>query len=319
MATAVRIRMYRPGFGDCLLLTFGRGAAARHALIDFGAHTQGDIGTMDAIMDSIEETTGRRLELLVASHAHRDHISGFGKFASRFAAFRLGAVWLPWTDNRDDPDADALTRRQLALYDALDRHLRLGLGATEDDPGHAAALSALANLRGNEPAKAELARGFGTGAEVRYLEAGDIAAPGGRDRRVVGGDPRPVAGSAVPVAHGPAGEPALPDRGRRSRRRHPPFPRFEIRAGEPDHAAIAQEGQPMRARGRAGRAPRPRGGAGRPARAGPGQRPQQHEPGDPVPLPRALAALSRATRSGETGSRGSGPSGRGGSWASSTS
>ena len=245
MATAVRVRMYRPGFGDCLLLTFGRGAAARHALIDFGAHMHGEIGTMDAIMDSIEETTGKRLELLVASHAHRDHISGFGKFASRFASFRLGEVWLPWTDNRDDPDADALTRRQLALYDALDRHLRLGLGATEDDPRHAAALSALANLRGNEPAKAELARGFGTGAEVRYLEAGRsltrVAGITGLSAEVLAPSRDPQFLSRMDPPASQHFLTAPDDRAGAIR----PFPRFEIRAGEPDHAAIAQDGQPM--------------------------------------------------------------------------
>ena len=33
----VRVRMYRQGLGDCFLLTFGEGAAARHALIDCGS------------------------------------------------------------------------------------------------------------------------------------------------------------------------------------------------------------------------------------------------------------------------------------------
>ena len=85
MAANIRIRMYRTGFGDCFLLSFGAASAARHVLLDFGAHAQGEIGTMDPIMDDIESTTGRKLELLVATHAHRDHIraSASSRTASR--------------------------------------------------------------------------------------------------------------------------------------------------------------------------------------------------------------------------------------------
>ncbi len=33
---SVRIRMYRPGLGDCFLLTFRNGSQDRHILIDCG-------------------------------------------------------------------------------------------------------------------------------------------------------------------------------------------------------------------------------------------------------------------------------------------
>jgi len=249
MAAAVRVRMYRTGFGDCLLLTFGRGVAARHVLVDFGAHNRGEIGTMEPIMDSLEETTGSRLELVVASHAHRDHISGFGKFASRFAAFRLREVWRPWTDDPDDPAAAALNRRHLALYDALDRHLRVGLGAGEDDPRHAAALDALSNLRGNEAATSELARGFGVGARVRYLSAGESLA-----------DAAGISGLSVEVL-APSRDPQFLSRMDPPASQHfltapgdasgalRPFPRLEIHTGDTDYAAIAEEQQPVVAPG----------------------------------------------------------------------
>ena len=165
MAANIRIRMYRTGFGDCFLLSFGAVTSARHVLIDFGAHAQGEIGTMDPIMDNLESATGRKLDLLIATHAHRDHISGFGKFADRFAQFDIREVWLPWTDNPKDPAAAALERKHLALYDRLDKHLRAM--ASANDPLHAAALDALSNLKGNERATSELGRAFGTGAKVR--------------------------------------------------------------------------------------------------------------------------------------------------------
>ena len=164
--------MYRTGFGDCYLLSFGTPARRRHVLIDFGVHMHGDIGVMDRVMDDIEKLTHKSLDLIVATHAHRDHISGFGQFAHRFANFDIGEVWMPWTDNPRDKKAFGLEKKQLALYDALDRHLRLSLAGNENNIGYAAALHALSNLRGNETAKAELARAFGSGAKVRYLGAG---------------------------------------------------------------------------------------------------------------------------------------------------
>jgi len=160
--------MYRPGFGDCFLLSFG--SPARHMLIDFGAHMHGEIGTMEAIMDDIESETDKRLAVVVASHAHRDHISGFGKFVERFSTFTIGEVWLPWTDDPQDPDAKKLRTKQLALYDRLDKHLSASPPAADDLRG-AAAVNALSNLRGNETATAALARAFGTG-KARYLHAG---------------------------------------------------------------------------------------------------------------------------------------------------
>jgi hypothetical protein len=168
---SIRVRMYRTGFGDCFLLSFG-GRAAQHVLIDFGVHQNGDIGQMDKIMDDIEKVTKKKLALVVATHAHRDHISGFGDFAERFAEFEIGQVWLPWTDDPNDKQARTLQKKQLALYDRLHLHLTQSLGARKPNPQEKAALNALANLRGNAPATTALSRGFNTSAKVRYLEAG---------------------------------------------------------------------------------------------------------------------------------------------------
>ena len=173
MASQIRIRMYRTGFGDCFLLSFGPLRRSRHVLIDFGTHMRGDIGAMELIVDSIESTTGRRLELIIATHAHRDHISGFGKFSRRFAEFEIGEIWMPWTENKHDREAATLARKHIALYDFLDNHIRIGLAAS-NDPKYAAALEVLSNLRGNEVATSELARGFGSGAQIRYMEAGTL-------------------------------------------------------------------------------------------------------------------------------------------------
>jgi hypothetical protein len=245
MTSGLRVRMYRTGFGDCFLLSLGQAATGDHLLIDFGAHMHGEIGTMDPIMDDIEEVTKKKLALIVASHAHRDHISGFGKFADRFAKFEIGEVWLPWTDNPDDEAASALQEKQRSLYDRLEGHLRLTMKATENDPRYAAALSALANLRGNAVALSALSRGFGTGAKIRYLKAGQKLTK-----------PADVAGLSAEILGPPADKTFL------SRMNPPPhqrfmttptdisgvvhpFLQFEMPVTDPDFPKIIEEKQPV--------------------------------------------------------------------------
>jgi hypothetical protein len=237
--------MYRTGFGDCFLVSFGASASARHVLIDFGAHMHGEIGTMDQIMDNLESETGRKLELLVASHAHRDHISGFGKFADRFARFDISEVWMPWTDNPNDDDGAALQKRHLALYEVLEKHLRVGLSATEADPRYAAALHALSNLRGNQKAKSELARAFGTDATLRYLEAGTsiakVGAASGLSAEILG---PPKDRQFFSRMDPPADQRFLTAPGDTTGAIRP-FPNIEIRDDDPDYPNILKEGQPL--------------------------------------------------------------------------
>lgn len=169
---AIQIRMYRVGFGDCFLISIG-GARKQHILVDFGVHRNGKIGTLERVMDQIERDTEKRLALLVVSHAHEDHISGFGEFAERFAQFQIGQVWLPWTENLDDDDANALRKKQLALCEALQMHL--AAKSPEAYTNYADAVAAVDALRGDAPVMTALRRGFGVTDEVYYLAGGEPA------------------------------------------------------------------------------------------------------------------------------------------------
>lgn len=172
----LRVRMYRVGFGDCFLLTLTEGAELAHLLVDCGVHPTADIGTFDSVFDDVERTTGGRLGLLVATHEHADHISGFGRFRDRLAAFQIDEVWMPWALDPDDPDAVALRTRRLELARTLAAHVAAV-------PGRPEVRDVLANLgfaqpglaaSGNQEAVDALRSGFGGAArKVRYLEAGD--------------------------------------------------------------------------------------------------------------------------------------------------
>ncbi len=245
MAKSIRIRMYRPGFGDCFLISFGPARSASHVLVDFGAHQKGDIGTMALIMDDIERLTGKRLQLIIATHQHRDHISGFGEFAERFSAFTIQEVWMPWTDDPDDPDALALQKKHLALYDQLAMHLQAALAAAEDQAKYAEALAVLDNLRGNGPARVALQHGFGTGAKVQYLKGGTfhLAVQGLAGLLVdILSPPKDQAALArmnPPVDQHFLTAPGLPNNHLR------PFPKSEIADGSAELSAMFLQGQPQ--------------------------------------------------------------------------
>jgi glyoxylase-like metal-dependent hydrolase (beta-lactamase superfamily II) len=82
----VRVRMYRQGLGDCFLLTFDPGGDEKHVLIDCG--TLGckstDVKMADVIAD-IDKTSSGHLHLVVGTHQHQDHLSGFPKLQELFS------------------------------------------------------------------------------------------------------------------------------------------------------------------------------------------------------------------------------------------
>jgi metallo-beta-lactamase superfamily protein len=103
---SVRVRSYNVGFGDCFLVTFTyAGDAARHILIDFGSTKTSSFGPAEgltAIAEKIREDCGGKLDIVVATHRHADHISGFdGDSGKIIASLEPEVVIQPWTE---DPD-----------------------------------------------------------------------------------------------------------------------------------------------------------------------------------------------------------------------
>jgi|SRR5450759_973480 hypothetical protein len=78
------IRMYQVGFGDCFLLTFRYAQPlddnrdVRYVVIDFGS-TRMPWRRKDlvAVAESIRDHTNGELDVVVVSHRHKDHLSGF--------------------------------------------------------------------------------------------------------------------------------------------------------------------------------------------------------------------------------------------------
>jgi hypothetical protein len=112
---AVTIFAYQVGFGDCFLLRFEYPGRKRHVLIDFGTTglpKQAAASRLSAIASDIAEKCEGRLDAVVATHRHADHISGFATRSDGkgpgdlIRSLKPRVVIQPWTEQLDlDPDA----------------------------------------------------------------------------------------------------------------------------------------------------------------------------------------------------------------------
>jgi hypothetical protein len=92
------------------------------------------LGTIGQVVDDIKAATGRRLDLVIVTHQHEDHVNGFWQpEAPYFADFEIGAAWFAWTEDPEDALADELRRRHgdqlLGLVAARDRLAAAGADA----------------------------------------------------------------------------------------------------------------------------------------------------------------------------------------------
>ncbi len=111
------LRTYQVGFGDCFLLSFRYSDKdERHVLIDFGStglpkefDKEKQKTHMLAIAEQIRADCKKKLHVLVATHRHKDHISGFAQTGEKNAAgettgdiirsCKPDVVVQPWTEN----------------------------------------------------------------------------------------------------------------------------------------------------------------------------------------------------------------------------
>jgi hypothetical protein len=199
---SLSIHMYNVGFGDCFLLEFAyRGAATRWMLIDCGTfRAPGDARESDHLAEVAEDVARRcnsRLDVLVATHRHADHIGGFkGRSGEIFATLQPKRVLQPWTEEPCAPpagmfepgqEADSATARrglaagQMAIEAMIerltsqkapsDRHAIRPLSASH--LADLAEIERIASLNiSNKEAVETLAR-LGLDGRARYMKAGD--------------------------------------------------------------------------------------------------------------------------------------------------
>ena len=165
--SAVTIRMYNVGFGDCFLLTFKYPGDERHMLVDCGStsapeRAAQDPDFMQKVVADIERVCSGKLHVLLATHRHRDHVSGFSTELATgrtITALKPDHIIQPWTeDPRARTDATTATA---SIYTSgrpdtrkMTAHF---LGALEDMHQVAAAIKHIAGRDGpGDPALEQL-------------------------------------------------------------------------------------------------------------------------------------------------------------------
>ncbi len=137
----VSVRMYRQGHGDCFLLAFPRrdGGDPVYVLIDCGYKPGSQKFLHDKsigdIVGHIGASTDHRLDLMIITHEHQDHVNGIWK-ANRpyFEDFTIQEAWFAWTEDPNDKLANDLRKKHkdqlLALIEA---RTQLALAVGEED------------------------------------------------------------------------------------------------------------------------------------------------------------------------------------------
>jgi hypothetical protein len=129
-AQRVRVRTYRYGLGDCHLVSFKKpDGKFFHMLIDCGVvdKTPNAQALMTAVAQNIAAETGGELDVVVATHQHTDHLSGFKQAQAVFAppvgnaatGMKMKALWLAWTEDKSTGRGKAMQQQVLKTLAAV--------------------------------------------------------------------------------------------------------------------------------------------------------------------------------------------------------
>jgi beta-lactamase superfamily II metal-dependent hydrolase len=172
----VTVRMYNVGFGDAFLVLFPSGQRITKILIDCGSIAKGaeplDVMVRQIIDDVTEADGVARIDVVVATHRHRDHILGFANPAWRTVEVR--EVWMPWTEHPTDREAqrirDAQTRLAAGLEGVAQRQENGTIPLGEPERARLGAWRDLVlNAASNQQAMDTLHDGFAGQALRRFL------------------------------------------------------------------------------------------------------------------------------------------------------
>jgi len=179
----IRVRMYNVGFGDSLLFWIPTPEGERRVLVDCGYHSlgKGAFSDKELVKQIKDDLKGETLNVVIATHRHQDHISGFGETAL-WQGVDIEEVWLPFTANpnavQDEPGLklwNGLLDRIDSLWDSngnLKPSAAMALGARGQEE-RADAEFMLWNARANAPAIDNLLDGMsranGKAAKRRFL------------------------------------------------------------------------------------------------------------------------------------------------------
>lgn len=174
-APTLRVRMYDVGFGDAFLVLIPDGTQTRKVLFDCGSIAQGSAPmatvTRRIVKDVTDSDGTARIDVVVMSHRHRDHVSGFAQPV--WDQVEVQEVWMPWTEDPKDQLARQIREAQSSLAAHLDKAIQAQLAAAGPGAAEGARMAAYGemamNALSNEDAMRTLHDGFAGRPRRRFL------------------------------------------------------------------------------------------------------------------------------------------------------
>ncbi len=120
------MRAYNVLFGDALVVSWDEDDGVHHAWIDFGNFHNDPNAVFEKVYNDVLARTGGKLDLLVITHRHLDHMEGFHSLRKRFKAdFTINRLWhahvTPAVDHVFD-NRGAVAPQHAAGLDSGQRH-----------------------------------------------------------------------------------------------------------------------------------------------------------------------------------------------------
>ena len=177
MGSKLLVRSYNVGCGDCIYVRIPNGDDNFHILIDCGSKESASTGVMERAIKHMEtelpdsEIAGKkRLDLIVVTHRHEDHIKGFDP--DFFKNIAIKNMWI--TAAMDETHVQA--QRSLALHKFASKQMQ---ALAESKASLSPELNDLVALYGigNTGATTALTKTLPTdnGIEVKYVFAGQTS------------------------------------------------------------------------------------------------------------------------------------------------
>lgn len=186
--TTIEVRMYHVGFGDAFRLTVRHRDQTWKMLVDCGVHPQGQTRSIDESVKTIiadlkadfaDESP--HLDVVVATHRHKDHISGFE--VDDWSQVLVDEVWVPFVEDITDVDGIALRNKQTVAAAKLTNLIGARQKLAMDDVKASAMLKVAAQFADNSTGNAKATKRllsqdgvqFANVPEVRFLPKTDDA------------------------------------------------------------------------------------------------------------------------------------------------
>jgi hypothetical protein len=155
------VRMYRKGLGDCFLVEFAKDGGGKFSmLIDCGLIS---VATepkkkMEEVVADIAAHCKNRIDVVVMTHEHWDHASGFSQEQAQaaFGKLKIGEVWYAWTEHPENELGNKLRKERAAKLKAAKKAARALLA------------------QGGNPLALE--RGAGVASILQFFGVDDLAA-----------------------------------------------------------------------------------------------------------------------------------------------